>query len=95
MDLMVIGSVGLADLAPALRKAEGRLGREVNVTSYSTREFRSKVAAEDHFISEILRGPKEFVKGDERDLDDIVGKPQSPAPSDVDKRARAAGPGRA
>src|SRR5688572_19288962 len=52
VDLMVIGSVGLAELTPPLRKAETRLGREINATSYSTREFRSKVAAKDHFLSE-------------------------------------------
>jgi predicted nucleotidyltransferase len=74
VDLMVIGNVGLAELAPALRKAETRLGREINPTTYSTREYRAKVAGEDHFLSEVLQGPKEFVKGDQRDLDAIVGK---------------------
>ena len=88
VDLMVIGHVGLAELAPALRKAETRLGREINATSYSTREFRSKAAARDHFLSEVLRGPKEFVKGEQRDLDEIVGKPRRAASSDVEKRAR-------
>jgi predicted nucleotidyltransferase len=88
VDLLVIGGVGLADLAPALRKAETRLGREVNVTSFSAREFREKVAAKDHFLSEILRGPKQFVKGSQRDLDEVIGKPRRPAPSDVEKRAR-------
>ncbi len=96
IDLMVIGSVGLAELTPALRKAETRLGREVNATSYSTREFRNKVAANDHFLSEVFRGPKQFVKGDQRDLDEIIGKPRRSAASGVEKRAqRHAGAGRA
>ena len=88
VDLLVIGSIGLADLAPALRTAEGRLGREVNVTSYSAPEFRKKVVAKDHFLSEILRGPKEFLKGSQRDLDEAIGKPRRPTPSNVEKRAR-------
>ncbi|MBI2835207.1 MAG: hypothetical protein HYX76_12355 [Acidobacteria bacterium] len=88
VDLLVIGSVGLADLAPALRKAETRLGREVNVTSYSAREFRKKVTAKDHFLSEVLQGPKEFVKGSQRDLDEVIGKPRRPTPSNVKKRTR-------
>jgi predicted nucleotidyltransferase len=75
VDLLVIGSVGLAELAPALREAEGRLGREVNVTNYSAHEFRSK-AAKDHFLAEVLRNPKEFLKGNQRDLDRIIGKPR-------------------
>lgn len=73
VDLMVIGSVGLADLAPALRKAETRLAREINVTNYLVKEFRNKVARQDHFLSAVLRGPKEFVKGSQRDLDEIIG----------------------
>jgi predicted nucleotidyltransferase len=43
VDFMVIGDIGLAALAPSLRKAERRLGREVNVTSYSVDEFQKKV----------------------------------------------------
>lgn len=80
VDLMIIGSVGLADLAPALRRAESRLGRDVNATSYSTRELRNRVAAGDHFVSEVLGGPKGFVKGDQRDLDRIAGEPRRSAP---------------
>jgi len=96
VDLMVIGSVGLAELTPTLRQAETRFGREVNATSYSAREFRGKVAAKDHFLSEVLKGPKQFVKGDQRDLDEIVGKPRRSATSDVETRARRhAGAGRA
>lgn len=73
VDLLVIGGVGLAELAPVLRKAERLLGREVNVTNYSAREFRSS-SRKDHFLAEVLRSPKEFVKGTQRDLDEIVGK---------------------
>src|SRR5262249_5191371 len=82
VDLMIIGDVGVADLAPALRKAEGQLGREISVTSYSAREFRKKAAAKDHFLTEVLHGPKEFVQGNQGDLDEIVGR-QCPAASGV------------
>jgi predicted nucleotidyltransferase len=88
IDLLVVGEVGLADLTPALRKAEARLGREVNVTSYSAAEFRRKAAAKDHFLAEVLRGPKQFVKGDQRDVDDLTGKPRRSTASDVETRAR-------
>ncbi len=88
VDLLVIGAVGLAELAPALRKVEARVGREVNVTSYSAYEFGKRVAAKDHFISEVLRGPKEFLKGNERDLDEAIGRPRRPTSSNIEKRAR-------
>ena len=74
VDLMVIGNVGLGDLSPALRKVEKRLGREVNVTNYSVDEFRKKVAEGDHFLTTVLKGSLQFVKGEQRDLDAVASK---------------------
>jgi len=74
VDLMVIGKAGLAQLSPLLRKAEKRLGREVNVTNYSVDEFRKKVAEGDHFLATVLKGDLQFVKGEQGDLDAVVGK---------------------
>jgi len=74
VDLLVIGRAGLSDLSPALRKAEERLGREVNVTAYSPEEFQEKVESRDHFLTTVLRGRKQFVKGSQSELDEIVGK---------------------
>jgi prephenate dehydrogenase len=71
---MVIGTVGLGDLAPSLRKAEKRLGREVNVTNYSIEEFRKKADEGDHFLTTVLKGSLQFVKGEQRDLDAITRK---------------------
>ena len=74
VDLMVIGNVGVGDLAPALRKSEKRLGREINVTNYSVDEFRKKTTKGDHFLTTVLKGNLQFVKGERRDLDAVVGK---------------------
>ena len=74
VDLMVIGNVGLGDLAPSLRKAEKRLGREVNVTNYSETEFRNKITEGDHFLKTVLKGSLQFVKAERRDLDAVAGK---------------------
>jgi predicted nucleotidyltransferase len=74
VDLMIIGNVGLGDLAPSLRKTEKRLGREVNVTNYSVDEFRKKIAAGDHFLTSLLKGSLQFVKGEQRDLDAVTRK---------------------
>jgi predicted nucleotidyltransferase len=63
VDVMVVGNVGLGDLSPVLRRAEKRLGREVNVTNYSVDEFRKKVADEDHFLTSVLKGSLQFVNG--------------------------------
>lgn len=74
VDLMVVGNVGVGDLAPSLRRAEKRLGREVNVTNYSVDEFRKKVAEGEHFLTTLLKGSLQFVKGEQRDLDAVAGK---------------------
>lgn len=74
VDLMVIGQLGLSELTPALRKAERVLGRDLNPITYSAEEFRSKVEKNDHFLSAVLKLPKQFVKGTERELDAIIGK---------------------
>jgi predicted nucleotidyltransferase len=68
VDLMVIGNLGLADLVPNLKKAERSLGRELNVTNYSISEFRAKVQKKDHFLTSVMRRPKQFVKGNQREL---------------------------
>jgi len=69
---MIIGEVGLSELSTTLRKAEKRLGREVNVTNYSVDEFGRKVAESDHFLTTVLKGNLEFVKGEQRDLGAIT-----------------------
>lgn len=74
IDLMVVGQAGLADLTPVLRKAERILGREVNATTFSHREFSNKVAAGDHFLAAVLKQPRQFVKGNERELGKLTGQ---------------------
>jgi predicted nucleotidyltransferase len=74
VDLMVVGKVGLGDLAPSLRRAEKRLGREVNVTNYSLDEFSKKIGEGDHFLTTVLKGSLQFVKGEQSDLDAITRK---------------------
>jgi predicted nucleotidyltransferase len=74
IDLMVIGQVGLSELTPALRKAERALGRDLNATTYSADEFHSKIEKHDHFLTAVLKRPKQFVKGSERELEAITAK---------------------
>lgn len=74
MDLMVIGEAGLSDLIPALRSSERTLGRPVNPTVYSVEEFQQKARTRDHFVTTVLKGAKQFVKGSEHELEAIAGK---------------------
>ena len=74
VDLMAIGRVGLADLVPALGEAEKRLGRDINVTNYSADEFRRQARQGNHFLTTVLSGTLQFVKGEQLDLHAITGK---------------------
>jgi predicted nucleotidyltransferase len=72
IDLMIIGDVGLRDLAPALRKAEKLVRRPVNPSLYPAIEFSEKVASGNHFLREVLDKEKLFVVGNQNDLDGLA-----------------------
>ncbi len=74
VDLMIVGDVGLSDLIPSLRRAERRFGRPINPTVYSSREFKTKARNHDHFLTTVLRGAKQFVKGNDDELAAVAGQ---------------------
>jgi predicted nucleotidyltransferase len=72
VDLMVVGTLGVKELVPGLREVEGRLGRPVNVHTYTPKEFAEKVRAKHHFVTEVLAREKVFVTGSKHDLDALL-----------------------
>jgi DNA-binding transcriptional ArsR family regulator len=64
VDLMLIGQVELADISSPLRKAERRLNRAVNPTTYTPDEFAGKLKSNNHFVETVLRSKKLFILGD-------------------------------
>jgi predicted nucleotidyltransferase len=74
VDLVAIGSAGLAELSLLLEVAEERLGRPVNATVYSDHEFARKLAARNHFLCSVLDKEKLFVVGKPNDLERIAGQ---------------------
>ena len=74
VDLMIIGHVGLADVSGPLRKAEQRLNRAANPTTYRADEFTTKVNSNHHFISTVMRSKKLFILGDHREFDRTFGE---------------------
>lgn len=87
VDLMVIGSVGLADLAPALKQAEETLGRPVNPTVYTRREVAEKRARGHHFLDSVLREEKLFIAGSKDELAAALG--EEPRAGTQDQQAGA------
>lgn len=73
VDLMLIGDIKLSIIAGALKKAEKSLGREVNATIYSSREFVRKINEGDSFLKTVMGDKKILLKGKESELEDLVG----------------------
>ena len=76
VDVLVVGSVGMADLALPLRELEQALHIPVSVTHFTRAEFQDKLEGENHFLRTILGGRKIFLKGSEHELADIAGEPE-------------------
>src|SRR3989338_3791158 len=74
IDLMVIGRIGFSEISSVLRPAEESLGREINPTVYSTIEFKQKLSAKHYFISNVIKRPKVYLIGGERELTELGKK---------------------
>jgi DNA-binding transcriptional ArsR family regulator len=74
VDLMIIGQARLAEVASALLGVEGQLGRSVNPTVYTPKEFAAKIKQGNHFLASVVAGKKLFIHGNEDDLGRLVGE---------------------
>jgi len=68
VDLLVIGDVDMDELHEAVESAEASIGREVNPTVYTRKEWDKRVKIEQAFVTDILSGPKIFLIGDQDEL---------------------------
>ena len=69
VDLMIIGSVGLAELSRPLRRMEQSLGRAGNPVVYTSQELANRVRLKHHLVADVLRSKKLFVFGDPREFE--------------------------
>jgi len=68
LDLFVIGSLGLDELVSILSDVEQAIGREINPTLFSAKEFRKKWSQKNHFLKSIAKSGKEYVIGSENEF---------------------------
>ncbi len=68
VDLMVIGTVVLPELALLVRNEEARLDTEINYTAMTEDEFKFRKSRNDPFIAQILSQSRVMVIGDEEGL---------------------------
>src|SRR5439155_633049 len=65
VDLMIVGTVVLPELAILVRAEEARLGIEINYTAMTEEEFKFRKSRNDPFLSRILAGSRVMLIGDE------------------------------
>ncbi len=68
IDLMIIGDIGLRELSSLLSGQEETTGREINPHIYSKKEFKKRLASQDHLLSKVMTGEKVFIIGTEHEL---------------------------
>jgi predicted nucleotidyltransferase len=72
VDVMVLGSVGFAEVVRELATATTALRREVNPTVMSPREFAQHLAAGDGFTRSVVKGERLWLIGSEDDFAELV-----------------------
>ncbi len=68
VDLLMVGSVVLPELALLVREEEKRLDTEINYTVMTEEEFDFRKKKRDPFILSILYGSRVMLIGDEENL---------------------------
>ena len=69
IDLMLLSDeVSYGDAFAALEAASGKLGRVVNPTILTGKEFAKRVKAQESFVARVLAQPKVWIIGGENDL---------------------------
>jgi len=74
IDLIIVGDVSNSEVALALRPVQDRLGRQINLTRYTEREFVAKVSSGHHFLTSVLKKQRILLIGGENELAQIVGR---------------------
>lgn len=64
IDLIVVGDVASDDLLGAVREVESLVGRDIDVVTYATREFRSELEHGSGFLTTLLEAPLTLLVGD-------------------------------
>ncbi|OGG30748.1 hypothetical protein A2973_03330 [Candidatus Gottesmanbacteria bacterium RIFCSPLOWO2_01_FULL_49_10] len=70
VDLLIVGTVVLPELAHIVKGEEVRRGRELNYTVMTEEEFVFRKRRRDPFVLSILSGSRVMIVGDEEDLVD-------------------------
>ena len=68
VDLIIVGTIVLPELAILIRDEEKRLGREINYTVMTEEEFAFRKKKRDPFILSVILGSRVMLFGDEESM---------------------------
>ena len=68
VDLIIVGTIVLPELAILIRDEEKRLGREINYTVMTEEEFAFRKKKRDPFILSVISGSRVMLFGDEESM---------------------------
>jgi predicted nucleotidyltransferase len=71
VDLLLVADLPPSELSLPLARTQEQLGRKISVITYSTEEFGAMRSQEHHFVSAVLEGPKIYLVGNDRALDEL------------------------
>lgn len=74
IDIMLIGNLSGREVSSVFAPMKKMLNREINPSIYSLAEFRKKANERHPFLTTVLKEPKLFLLGDERDLKAVLGR---------------------
>jgi len=72
IDLMVIGEIPLENLLKLVRGPEKILGREINPSLYSVKEYKLRMKKKDPFIVQVMNEPRIMLIGENDGLQGIT-----------------------
>jgi predicted nucleotidyltransferase len=71
VDLMVIGPLGLRQLAQRISRVAMEIGREINPHVMTREDFAARRRSGDHFVTSLLASPRLFIIGTENELAEL------------------------
>lgn len=69
VDIMIIGNLGLRKITGMLSGVSDKIGREINPHVMSEEEFIRRKKNREHFIAQVIEGPKIFIIGNENEFE--------------------------
>ena len=71
VDLLLVADLPPSEVSLPLARVQKQLGRKISMITYSSEEFGSMLSQEHHFTSAVLEGPKIWLVGNDRTLDEF------------------------